>query len=88
MVGFAKITRDMTERRAMQEQLHQSQKMEAIGQFTGGVAHDFNNLLTVVGNVDTLAEQIPADQIRWRRAIDQAMELRDSCEPDPALVAP
>jgi PAS domain S-box-containing protein len=71
--GFAKITRDMTERRMMQEQLHQSQKMEAIGQLTGGVAHDFNNLLTVIlGNLDTLERNIPSDQARLRRAIDQA----------------
>jgi PAS domain S-box-containing protein len=78
LVGFAKITRDMTDRRVMQEQLHQSQKMEAIGQLTGGVAHDFNNLLTVIlGNLDTLAAQIPADQIRWRRAIDQAMQASE-----------
>jgi PAS domain S-box-containing protein len=71
--GFAKITRDMTERRMMQEQLHQSQKMEAIGQLTGGVAHDFNNLLTVIlGNLDTLHRNLPAEQSRLRRAIDQA----------------
>lgn len=72
IVGFAKITRDMTERRAMQEQLHQSQKMEAIGQLTGGVAHDFNNLLTVIlGNLETLARHVPPDP-RARRALDQA----------------
>jgi PAS domain S-box-containing protein len=73
LIGFAKITRDMTERRLMQEQLHQSQKMEAIGQLTGGVAHDFNNLLTVIlGNLETVWRQVPAEDGRLRRAIDQA----------------
>lgn len=78
LLGFAKITRDMTERRAMQEQLNQSQKMEAVGQLTGGVAHDFNNLLTVIlGNLDTLSQQVPAEHARWRRAIDQALRASE-----------
>jgi len=60
LIGYSKITRDMTERRDSQdelnrarEQLFQMQKFEAIGQLTGGIAHDFNNLLTIViGNVE------------------------------------
>jgi PAS domain S-box-containing protein len=62
LIGFAKITRDITERRKTQEALEeaqaalfQAQKMEAVGQLTGGVAHDFNNLLTIiVNNLDLL----------------------------------
>jgi PAS domain S-box-containing protein len=62
LIGFAKITRDITERRKAQEALEhaqaalfQAQKMEAVGQLTGGVAHDFNNLLTIiVNNLDLL----------------------------------
>lgn len=60
LIGFAVVTRDMTERRETQkaldeakQQLFQAEKMEALGQLTGGVAHDFNNLLTVVmGNLE------------------------------------
>nr|WP_326493640.1 PAS domain S-box protein [Methylorubrum sp. SL192] len=69
LVGFAKITRDVTERRNVQQELEatrarfiQSQKMEAIGQLTGGVAHDFNNLLAVVlGNLSIARKRLPND---------------------------
>lgn len=57
IIGFAKVTCDLTERRATaqalekaKEALFHSQKMEAIGKLTGGVAHDFNNLLSVIAN--------------------------------------
>src|SRR5689334_5387061 len=61
LLGFAKITRDITEKKAADEQLRQAQKMEAVGQLTGGVAHDFNNLLTVImGNLENLDRILPS----------------------------
>jgi PAS domain S-box-containing protein len=74
LVGFAKITRDITERRAADARLRQAQKMEAVGQFTGGAAHDFNNLLmAILGSLEILRKRLPNDP-RLLALLDNAMQ--------------
>ena len=64
LIGFAKITRDLTERQETQTQLLQSQKMEAVGQLTGGLAHDFNNLLTgISGSLELMKARLAQGRI-------------------------
>ncbi|PJI37540.1 PAS domain-containing sensor histidine kinase [Ferrovibrio sp.] len=81
LVGFAKVTRDMTEKlktqqalEQAQQALFQSQKMDAIGQLTGGVAHDFNNLLmAIIGSIELLKKRVP-EHPRVTPLLDNAMQ--------------
>jgi PAS domain S-box-containing protein len=81
LIGFAKITRDITDRREAQiaqqrtqtQQAH-TQRMEALGQLTGGVAHDFNNLLMIIGGHVRTVKKLLADDPRGARAAE-AIEI-------------
>ena len=83
-IGFAKITRDMTDKkRALDEleetraALFQSQKLQALGELTGGIAHDFNNLMTVIrGSADLLRRGLLSDEKR-QRYLDAIIETAD-----------
>jgi PAS domain S-box-containing protein len=81
-IGFAKIVRDVTERRRAREALERtrdalaiSQKMETIGQLTGGVAHDFNNILAVIlGSLELAKKRLQPDDPRIHRHLDNAIQ--------------
>ena len=68
VIGASKIARNITERKNLERQLYESQKLEAIGQLSGGIAHDFNNLLgVVIGNLDLLERHITEDPVAIKR---------------------
>jgi PAS domain S-box-containing protein len=83
LLGYAKITRDITERKAAEEklalvqrQLAESQKLDALGQLTGGVAHDFNNLLMIIsGNIHTIRKATSDEKsLRALQSIETASQ--------------
>ncbi len=81
---FTGFIRDLSEAQQIEQELRQTQKMEAIGKLTGGVAHDFNNLLTVIkGNLEILETKLPGDEYKdliadVQEAADLAAELTAS----------
>jgi signal transduction histidine kinase len=84
LVGFAKVTRDLTERWQAQQEIErareamaQAQKMEAVGRLTGGVAHDFNNLLTVIRASADLLRMPTLSEEKRRRYIEAISDTAD-----------
>jgi len=86
------VTRDVTERRELEEQLRQSLKLESVGQLAGGIAHDFNNLLTVISGYSELALRRLNTEDPLRPNIEEikkaaAMGLLDGVTTNPSLLA-
>ena len=82
LTGHVVLLRDVTERRSLEDQLRQAQKMEAVGKLAGGVAHDFNNLLTaIIGFAELAGDDLPKES-RVRESLTQ---IRRSAEQAAAL---
>jgi len=84
LIGFAKITRDITERRNAQIELEearaalfQAQKLQALGELTGGIAHDFNNLMTVIRGASDLLRRGELPDDKRKRYLDAIVETAD-----------
>jgi len=84
LIGFAKVTRDITEKRRAQDELEeartalfQAQKLQALGELTGGIAHDFNNLMTVIRGSAELLQNENIDPEKKRRCVRAILETSD-----------
>ena len=90
ITGTMEVIGDITERKQLEAQLRQAQKMEGIGRLAGGIAHDFNNLLTaIIGYTDMITHQLPAPMpeaqpdasgLDWQRIQNGVMEIRRAAE--------
>ena len=77
LIGYVRVSIDLSERRALEEQFRQSQKMDAVGRLAGGIAHDFNNLLTVIRlNTEILMEGFEKNDPRG----DDVNQIRSAAE--------
>lgn len=75
---FTGIVKDITNRKSMELQLKQSQKLEALGQISGGIAHDFNNILAILmGNLELIARKIPKEDTQIKAKIDASLKAVD-----------
>ncbi len=74
---FISVTQDVTERKRLEAQLRQSQKMEAVGRLAGGVAHDFNNLLTVISGRSSIVAEGLAPSDPTRASLEEVIKAAD-----------